>query len=184
MDDLNSDRWNQFRRIGYKANSATNIIFGIGAYGATVAVQKKYGKWKKLSNVVSTVSILGRCVSAGFICIGVSSWLCSYYCFNRQYLKPVMDNMDNNDVKMSNNHIFALKTSVLLFSISTYSCIALFSNLKIQKIDLPDIDLYITGISPKTFIVTGSLLATIMAIPTTLIAVDWIKDCYSLYYNK
>ena len=176
MNDLNSDSWNQFRKFGYRANSATNILFGIGTYGATIAVQKKYGKWKKLSNLVSSISILGRCVSAGFICIGVSSWLCSYYCFNHQYFKQL------DIAQISNNHIFALKTSVLLFSISTYYCIALLSNLKIQKIEIPDIDLYITGINTKTFIITGSLLATIMAIPTSLIAVDWIKDCYSFYY--
>lgn len=180
MTDLNSETWNGLRKLGYRANSVTNVLFGIGAYCATFGIQKKYGKWNKLSSLISSLSILGRCVSAGFLCIGVSSWLCSYYCFNNEYHKLLTNKM----VQISNNHIFILKSSVLLFSISTYYCIALFSNLKIQTIEIPDINLKIAEISPKHFIITGSILATLMAIPTSLIFMDWMKDLILIYNNK
>ena len=163
-----------------------NVALGIGAFSATNRVQTKLGKWKKLSSMVSSVSILGRCVATGFVCIGVSSWLCSYYCFSNDYgLGTVNEIAVKEGQRLVNEHVFALKSSVLLFSISTYYCIGLFSKLKIQKLDIPDVDFKMMGdILPEKLVISGSILASLMAVPTSLICVDWVKDCYALYKGR
>ena len=184
MNDLNSETWNSFRKFGYRCTAVTNGVFALAAYSGTYAIQKKYGKWKKMQSLISPISILGRSVTAGFICIGVSSWLSSYYCFNGLHLKSQDVNRDTEIQNLSNHHIFALKSSVLLFSISTYYCIGLMSTMKIQKIDIPDIDLHLVEISPTKFVITGSILASLLAIPTSLVFVDWIKDCFALYNGQ
>eukprot|EP01084_Bolivina_argentea_P080431 145695_1 len=145
--------------MAYRTNCAINIAYGIGAYFTTHKIQTKYGKWRKLSSLIAPVSILGRCVTAGFVCIGVSSWLCSYYCKATKLRQN-----DDDKQRIAKRHIFALKSSVLLFSITTYYCVGLFSHLEFKEIDIPDIelDLDIVEISAEKFVVTGSVLASIM----------------------
>ena len=180
MDNLNSESWNRLRVFGYRCTAVTNGIFGLAAYSATYAIQKKYGDWPQVKSLISPIAILGRCVASGFTCIGISSWLCSYYCFNEQYLQ----NQPVGHQSISNLHMLALKSSVLAFSISTYYCIGLLAKMEIQKIDIPDIDLHVVEISPTKFVITGSVLASLLAIPTSLIFVDWIKDSIALYNRK
>ena len=163
----------------------------------TRGLEEKWKRWNKISSLVSSVSILGRFVTAGFIMAGVSSWLCSYYCFNQDLkskpadsnhsiLSDQRESTDNHQRKggIERLHEIALKSSVLFFSISTYYCIGLFSTMEIQEIDIPDIDFKLMEISPRKFVITGSILASVMSIPTSLMLVDWIKECYALYEER